>query len=226
MVQVCRTAGTLPGALSTPYVIFYPFLSPLQKARASVITEELWAPAAGRAAARYKCSVANCWVILGLYYDHLWWNMLLSCVLWGWRVVLFYFLSMKEMSLTGRWTTYVHGFVCVCRTTWQALCVTSVSLDSSTYQRPTLRAVYVVSVWACPNSVPAPLGIEIRWVTEWCIVKESVKYFWCQSLMMCLCSCCAVSANPFRYYMVRLGLGITTNFLNQFDWGLQGPIVI
>lgn len=42
----------------------------------------------------------------------------------------------------------------------------SASLGSSTYQGPTLKAVYSVSVWASPNSVPAPLGIENRWAAK------------------------------------------------------------
>lgn len=67
--------------------------------------------------------------------------------------------------LTSRWITYVHVLcLCVCcRTTWQALCVTNASPGSSTYQKPTLKAVYSVSAWASPNNAPVPLGIENRW---------------------------------------------------------------
>lgn len=67
--------------------------------------------------------------------------------------------------------------VCVCRTTWQAPCVTSVRPGSSTYQRPTPRAVCAVSVWASPSSAPAPLGIEIRQVAKLLMVKGGVNIF-------------------------------------------------
>lgn len=55
--------------------------------------------------------------------------------------------------------------------------MTSVSPGSSTYQRPTLRAVYAVSAWASPSSAPAPLGIEIRSVAKRLMVKGGVNIF-------------------------------------------------
>lgn len=71
--------------------------------------------------------------------------------------------------------------VCMRRTMWQALCVTSVRPGSSTYRRPTLRAAYVASVWASQSSVPAPLGVEIRQVSKLLMVKWG-------GIMFCLIS--------------------------------------
>lgn len=147
----------------SPYVIFS--LS-LQKAP-SVITEELSAPPADHAAARYIYTYTNeKW---GLYYNHL-----VSSVAHLW------FMRLTCLRLTGRWITLcacVWFCVCVCRTTWQAPCVTSVRPGSSTYQRPTPRAVCAVSVWASPSSAPAPLGIEIRQVAKLLMVKGGVNIF-------------------------------------------------
>ena len=112
--------------------------------------------------------------ILGLCSNHLLLNLLFISRFVS-ASVFFFLLSpfMREMSLKGRWITYVHVCACVCvcvcvharvcvcvccRTTWQAPCATSVSPVSSTYRRPTPRAVCVASAWASPGSVPALLG--------------------------------------------------------------------
>lgn len=56
--------------------------------------------------------------------------------------------------------------VCLCRTMWQALCVTSVRPGSSTFPRKTPRAASAASAWASQSSAPAPLGAEIRQVSR------------------------------------------------------------
>lgn len=93
---------------------------------------------------------------LGLYYNHILFHKrrFFCChLLWKWKA-----------WQTDRCAAVLNDSLCVCgRTTWQALSVTSVRLVSSTCQRPTLTAVCVASVWASPNSAPAPLGIEIRY---------------------------------------------------------------
>lgn len=55
--------------------------------------------------------------------------------------------------------------------------MTNVRPGSSTYQRPTPRAVCAVSVWVSPSSAPAPLGIEIRQVAKLLMVKGGVNIF-------------------------------------------------
>lgn len=93
---------------------------------------------------------------------------------------IFFFCERNELKRQMHYIcACVCVFVCVCmrRTTWQALCATSVSPASSTYQRPTPRAVCAVSAWASPSSAPAPLGIEIRSVAKRLMAKGGLDIF-------------------------------------------------
>lgn len=130
----------------------------------------------------------------GLYYNHL-----VSSVAHLW------FMRLTCLRLTGRWITLcacVWFCVCVCRTTWQAPCVTNVRPGSSTYQRPTPRAVCAVSVWASPSSAPAPLGIEIRQVAKLLMVKGGVNIF---GIKVWVSVCAAALCQPILSDAVRRG---------------------
>lgn len=152
MAQVCRRAGTLPGALSSNLShmssSFHRRL-PRQKVP-SAITEELSAPAAGHAAARYAQSPLN----------------LLKDILE--QFITFFSHSMVDYAempeMAGERLNSCGFNFLLSRTTWRALCATSARPASSTCRRATPRAASSASAWASPGSAAAPLGAETRHV--------------------------------------------------------------